>query len=341
MLVGGTRRGAFYPAPAVGHPWPWLPLRPAPAGGGGGDLLPLFGGVLALSASGGRCRRSMSRCSLAWSCCRPISRRCSAAAGGDRARRGGQLGPRASFLATMSHEFRTPLNAIIGMSELLEGTPLDRDQRDMAVTIRGAARSLLGLVNDLLDLPASRPSASPSTARFRPLARLGRRTRAAGHVAAEQGLYLRLRIDPSTPRLALLGGGRVLHQVLGQPRRQRRQASPRAVRRRSRIAVRVAWRRRARTSAASRCATPGTGTQRGDRKAKSSRASSRRTRPPAVLTAATGLGLSIVARAGAGRWAVPIGVESELGHGSTFLARAAVRGPAGHGRRPAAAQRAR
>ena len=56
------------------------------------------------------------------------------------------------FLATMSHEFRTPLNAVIGMSELLRGTRLDHDQLDMVVTIRGAARGLLGLVNDLLDV---------------------------------------------------------------------------------------------------------------------------------------------------------------------------------------------
>jgi len=55
------------------------------------------------------------------------------------------------FISVMSHEMRTPLNAIIGMADLLRDTQLTREQADMLQTLRGSTRVLLGLVEDVLD----------------------------------------------------------------------------------------------------------------------------------------------------------------------------------------------
>ena len=68
------------------------------------------------------------------------------------ARRANQAKSR--FLANMSHEFRTPLNGLSGMSELLASTRLDSEQRGYVETIQAASRSLMSLVEDVLDISA-------------------------------------------------------------------------------------------------------------------------------------------------------------------------------------------
>jgi PAS domain S-box-containing protein len=56
------------------------------------------------------------------------------------------------FLATMSHEIRTPMNGVIGMIDVLHQTSLRGDQVEMVELIRESAFSLLGIINDILDL---------------------------------------------------------------------------------------------------------------------------------------------------------------------------------------------
>jgi two-component system sensor histidine kinase RpfC len=56
------------------------------------------------------------------------------------------------FLANMSHEMRTPLSGILGMVDLLRSTPLTTEQEDYASTIHASSRTLLFLIEDVLDI---------------------------------------------------------------------------------------------------------------------------------------------------------------------------------------------
>jgi two-component system sensor histidine kinase/response regulator len=59
---------------------------------------------------------------------------------------------KAAFVAVMSHEIRTPMNGVIGMLELISLTRLEGEQRTLFEVVRESARSLMRIVDDVLDL---------------------------------------------------------------------------------------------------------------------------------------------------------------------------------------------
>ncbi|GAA3910530.1 response regulator [Litoribacillus peritrichatus] len=56
-----------------------------------------------------------------------------------------------AFLAQFSHEMRTPLNGVVGMTELLNDTPLSNNQREYVTTIQDSGMRLMTMINDVID----------------------------------------------------------------------------------------------------------------------------------------------------------------------------------------------
>ena len=116
---------------------------------------------------------------------------------------------KSEFVASMSHEMRTPLNGVLGMLEILGHTALDAEQTRMVEVARDSGMALLALVEDVLDLSSIELGAvTMENAVFDLVAVAEKVVEGLSAPAAEKGLSLTL--DAS----ALAGSG-----VSGDPRR--------------------------------------------------------------------------------------------------------------------------
>ncbi|ATC32795.1 hybrid sensor histidine kinase/response regulator [Caulobacter vibrioides] len=118
------------------------------------------------------------------------------------------------FLATMSHEIRTPLNGVLGMAQIMGSGPLAPDQRQRLETISASGRSLLGLINTILDVSRIEDGKMEIIAApFDLSAQMDTLRQLYGGLAREKGLDFVLQVTPAAASWRL-GDVERLRQVL-------------------------------------------------------------------------------------------------------------------------------
>jgi signal transduction histidine kinase/DNA-binding response OmpR family regulator/HAMP domain-containing protein len=121
---------------------------------------------------------------------------------------------KSEFLANISHELRTPMNGIIGMTDLALDTALTPEQRDYLTTVKASADALLSILNDLLDF--SEIDAGKLTLESTPFSLrdvLATTLKTLAPQAHQKGLELALQVQPDVPD-ALVGDPGRLCQIL-------------------------------------------------------------------------------------------------------------------------------
>ena len=121
---------------------------------------------------------------------------------------------KSQFLANISHEVRTPMNGILGMTHLALTTELTEEQREYLLTIQSSSESLLSLINDILDfskIEAGKFTLNPHEFSLRRI--LEDVITGLNVLATERGLALTMQMAEAVPD-SLVGDSHRLRQIL-------------------------------------------------------------------------------------------------------------------------------
>jgi len=121
---------------------------------------------------------------------------------------------KSAFLANMSHEIRTPMNGVVGMAEILSRTRLQAEQHRMVDTVRDSSRSLLRIIDDILDvskIEAGKLSLEIGPTRVQDIAE--GIIQSIRYLADDSQVRLVFALDPETPA-SILSDAIRLRQIL-------------------------------------------------------------------------------------------------------------------------------